>query len=215
VSARACPLCRTRKGKRACPAKGEPICAACCGSHRRVTIDCPDDCVFLTGAHAPGWAGRETEQRRDLRRIAPFLEHLDEPQSRLFFLTLASLHGLRTSHPKLDDYLLAEALHALRLTVETRIKGVLYEHAPADLRASDLMHDLAQLFEGRSEAGQPVAPSDGDLLAVLSGLEDALAHMRRASEGPRAFLELLARLAARLGVEARERAPAKPLIIEP
>ncbi len=215
MSAQACPLCRARKGKRSCPAKGETICAQCCGSQRQVQIDCPDDCTFLTGAHAAGWAGRETEQRRDLRRVAPFLERLDEAQARLFFFAVAGLHGLRATHAQLDDHLLAEALGALRRTLETRVKGVLYEHAPADLRASGLMRDIERLFESRSETGRPLAPDDHDLLAVLRSLESAVLHTPRAAEGPCVFLDTLTRLAARMGVEARERAPAKPLIHEP
>lgn len=215
MSAHACPVCRARKGKRACPAKGDVICAACCGSQRRVTIACPDDCVFLTGAHATGWAGRETEQRRDLRRLAPFLERLDDNQARLFFLTVAGLHGLRADHPGLDDHLLGEALGALRRTVETRVKGVLYEHAPDDLRASGLIRAIEALFEGRSSAGRPLAPDDRDLLSVLRSLEEALAHGRREADGPCTFLDTLTRLAARLGVDARERAAVRPLILEP
>jgi len=77
----ACPLCRQRKGKRACPAKGELICAQCCGTKRRVEIDCPDDCTWL-GGHAGTWEGRETERTRDLRRLAPSLERLSEAQAR-------------------------------------------------------------------------------------------------------------------------------------
>jgi hypothetical protein len=56
-----CPLCLKRKGRRACPAKGAAICPHCCGTKRRVEIDCPEDCVYLEGGHAGAWEGRETE----------------------------------------------------------------------------------------------------------------------------------------------------------
>ena len=39
-----CPICEKRPAKRFCPAKGEKICAICCGEGREVTIDCPMDC---------------------------------------------------------------------------------------------------------------------------------------------------------------------------
>jgi hypothetical protein len=45
-----CPICEKRKPKRFCPAKGEKICAVCCGVEREVTIDCPSDCPYLVAA---------------------------------------------------------------------------------------------------------------------------------------------------------------------
>ncbi len=46
-----CPICEKRKAARFCPAKGEKICAVCCGTEREVTIDCPSDCAYLLAAH--------------------------------------------------------------------------------------------------------------------------------------------------------------------
>ena len=46
-----CPICEKRKAARFCPAKGETICAVCCGTEREVTIDCPSDCSYLVAAH--------------------------------------------------------------------------------------------------------------------------------------------------------------------
>ena len=46
-----CAICEKRPPKRYCPAKGEKICAICCGREREVTIDCPSDCPHLTAAH--------------------------------------------------------------------------------------------------------------------------------------------------------------------
>src|SRR5262249_1830046 len=52
-----CPLCSTRSAKRFCPAKGEKICAICCGAKREVEIYCPSDCTYLR-------AGREYESEK-------------------------------------------------------------------------------------------------------------------------------------------------------
>ena len=41
-----CPICEKRPPKRFCPAKGEKICAVCCGREREVTIDCPPDLLL-------------------------------------------------------------------------------------------------------------------------------------------------------------------------
>jgi hypothetical protein len=208
----ACPLCRQRKGKRACPAKGELICAQCCGTKRRVEIDCPDDCTWL-GGHAGTWEGRETERTRDLRRLAPSLERLSDAQARLFFLSLVGLTGLRAGRRDLGDALLLEAVAALRKTVETREKGILYEHPADDLRAQGLVHELGRLFEAKDEEGALHAPADADLLAVLRALEGALLEVAREGAGPTAFLDTAARLAGRLA--AANRPAARPLIVEP
>jgi hypothetical protein len=115
-----CPVCRQRRGKRACPAKGEPICSQCCGAKRRVEIDCPPDCVFLDGAHAGAWEGRAADRDRDARRVGPFLEGLSEAQGRLVLLSLVGITAIRARRREIDDRLLLEAVRALRKTVETR-----------------------------------------------------------------------------------------------
>ena len=46
-----CPICEKRPPKRFCPAKGEKICAVCCGREREVTIDCLPSCSYLIAAH--------------------------------------------------------------------------------------------------------------------------------------------------------------------
>ena len=88
------------------PRRARTICAHCCGTKRRVEIDCPSDCAYLTGSHAPGWEGRETERRRDARRLAPFVESLSDVQARLLFLALAGIAALRARRRDLDDALL-------------------------------------------------------------------------------------------------------------
>lgn len=215
ASAGPCPLCRQRKAKRACPAKRARICAHCCGTKRRVEIDCPADCVYLTGEHAHGWEGRETERKRDLRRVAPHIQALSEAQARLFFLTLAGLSGIR-SRRELDDRLLGQAVAALRKTAETRGRGILYEHPAEDLRAQGLLQELRGLFETREE-GRSVAPDDRDLLAVLGALEASLGATLREEAGATAFLDTAVRLLERVGASPEPSQPssAKPIILEP
>jgi len=211
-----CPLCRQRKAKRACPAKGAEICAYCCGTKRRIEIDCPADCTYLTGEHAAGWQGRETERRRDLRRVAPRIQGLGEGQGRLFFQALAGINALRAAQKGLEDRLLYQAVTALRKTVETRARGVLYEHPAEDLRAEGLRHELKGLFEATGAEGRASTPDDRDLLAVLSALEACLEDSRRAASGPTVFLDSALRLLGRLEKSAAAPpAASHPLLIEP
>jgi len=207
-----CPLCRQRKGKRACPAKGTEICSQCCGTKRRVEIACPEDCVWL-GAHASAWEGRETERARDVRRLAPHLQGLSEAQARLFFLALVGLSGLRARRPELSDHLMHEAVTALRKTVETRERGILYEHPAQDARAQGLVYELRGLFEAKDASGTAHAPDDRDLVAVLNSLQASLDECLREQAGPTSFLETAARVAGRAVPDSRP-AP-RPLIVQP
>ena len=208
-----CPLCRQRKGRRACPAKATTICAHCCGTKRRVEIDCPADCVYLSGGHAPGWEGRETERRRDARRLAPHLQGLSDVRARMFLLTLAGIHGIHGRRPELTDALLGQAVTALRKTVETRNRGILYDHQAEDLRAQGLVHELRELFEAKDDAGRVVSADDRDLLPVLAALEAALEDTRKEGAGAFALLETAGRIASAAGPTTTSRPGA--LIIEP
>jgi hypothetical protein len=207
----ACPLCRERKGKRACPAKGASICSPCCGGKRLVEIDCPSGCRYLTGAHAPAWEGRETERLRDARRVAPHVEALSEDQQRLFLMGLVGIAEIARSRRELTDALLQQALEAARKTLETRERGVLYEHPVEDLRAQGVLHDLREVFERRDEKGQAITPDDRDLLPVLRGLETAVRGTLREQAGPSAFLETAGRFALQFGQQLRP--TATPLIV--
>jgi hypothetical protein len=209
-----CPLCRQRRGKRACPAKGVAICSQCCGQKRRVEIDCPADCVYLTGAHAGAWEGRTAERDRDARRLAPFLEGLSEGQGRLVLLALVGVTAIRSRRRELDDRMLGEAVAALRKTVETREKGILYEHPAGDARAQGLMHELATLFEARDDEGVRRAPPGRDLAVALLRLERAVSSVRQEGGSPHEFLDTAARLAGRLG-PASGSSSSRPLIVEP
>jgi hypothetical protein len=188
-----CPLCEARKGRRACPAKGAAICAHCCGTKRHVLIDCPNDCAYLAGGD-PGWA-RETTLRRDALRVMQMTEGLGEGQTRLLFLALLGIVGLRARHHGMDDALFASALEAFRKTVETRANGLVYEHAPGDARAAALARDFGALFQAEAASGRQAVPADRDLLAVLRGLERGQAIGDDVS--PCSFLDTVVRLVGR------------------
>jgi hypothetical protein len=209
-----CPLCRQRRGKRACPAKGEAICSQCCGSKRRVEIECPPDCVYLDGAHAGAWEGRAAERDRDARRVGPFLEGLTEDQGRLVLLSLVGITAIRARRREIDDRLLLEAVRALRKTIETKEKGILYEHQAEDARAQGLAHELAGLFEPKDDEGRTHAPADRDLATALARLERAIAATQQEEESSHAFLDTATRVAARLGPPPGAR-PTSGLIVEP
>jgi hypothetical protein len=178
-----CTVCGQRKGKRACPARGDRICSQCCGTKRLVEIDCPPDCLYLTGAHAPGWEGRAADRQRDQRRLGPYVAELTEKQVHLVLIALAAFGGIRARRDDLDDALALEGVVAVRKTAETRDRGVLYEHPPGDARAEELVRELAGVFEARGDDGALHRPADRDLVAALRALEAAIAGTAGASRG--------------------------------
>jgi hypothetical protein len=187
-----------------------------------VEVACPEDCAYLTGDHAGAWDGREAEQRRDLLRIAPFIQSLTEAQSRLVFLALVGIAGLRTARRApgdsalddrvLDDRALGKAVEAYRRTLETRSRGLIYDHVPDDPRAQRLLVELTGLFRAAGPDGQVAEPDDRDLLPALAALDAAIAQTVEQGKGATAFLDTAARLAARMGAPTRA---SRPLIVAP
>jgi hypothetical protein len=154
------------------------------------------------------------ERDRDARRVGPFLEGLSEAQGRLVLLCLVGLSAIRARRRELDDRLVLEAVRALRRTVETREKGILYEHQADDVRAQGLAYELGELFAARDEEGTVHSPADADLARALLRLEQAVESTAKQGESPVAFLDTATRLAARLGPPPGAR-PRTSLIVEP
>jgi hypothetical protein len=206
-----CPLCRARRGKRLCPAKGERICAHCCGTKRRVEIRCPDDCAYLDGSHAGAWEGRETEKRRDARRLAPYLQGLSEGQLQQAFVAIRGIVEMRRRGMLGDDRLLGDALSTLRKTLETRASGVLYDHPAEDARAQRVVAELDEML--LSSPGDVSSPSDRDRLAVVVALDGCVASVLAEGGEATTFLDTAQRLVGEMGEPTP---PASgPLILEP
>lgn len=114
-----CPKCSSRKGKRPCPALGEPICSVCCGEHRLRTIPCPQDCPHLESEFYQQTRRRE----RAAARGRAFMQHLEEafPQGsrrELAFLLQADIyhfgkHGDGASGAIVSNAAMLEALEQL------------------------------------------------------------------------------------------------------
>jgi len=125
-----CPICEKRKPERFCPAKGEKICAVCCGTEREVTIDCPSDCSYLVAAHR-----YENEHQRSLPADTPLLEE-KIPQDTVYghqqlMSALAfSIAKFCAVQPSATDPDVLAALQALAQTYKTLGSGIIYEKPP-------------------------------------------------------------------------------------
>jgi len=166
-----CPICEKRKAVRFCPAKGERICAVCCGTEREVTIDCPADCVYLVAAHR-----YEDEHQRSLPADTPLLDEklpqdaIHMHQEMLAGLAFAAAKFCAAQPSAADPDVLA-ALQALAETYRTLRSGIYYEKPPQALLPRDLYGALASFLDeakqqGPSRTGSP-AIKDFEIFYLL------------------------------------------------
>ena len=189
-----CPLCGQRKAKRACPALGRQICAACCGTKRLVEIQCPSDCVYLASAREHPAAAVLRREQRDFALLVQSMRDLNERQSQLFFLVSRFL--IQYEPPELQpltDDDVAEAAAALAATLETSIRGVIYEHRPASLSAERLLNALKPLLT--QAGGHGGTAFERDAAVVMRRVEETARGVHTEDKpNRRAFLELVGRV---------------------
>jgi hypothetical protein len=166
-----CPICEKRKGARFCPAKGETICAVCCGTGREVTIDCTPDCPHLLAAHR-----YEDEHPRALSAETPLLDvnlpsdvvHTHQQLMAALAFTIAKFCA--TQHDATDPDVLA-GIQALAETYKTLRSGIYYEkppdaHLPRELYAG-LTAFIAEVKQQQEERSNSAALKDSDIFFIL------------------------------------------------
>jgi hypothetical protein len=188
-----CPLCGTRKARRACPALGYQICRVCCGTKRQIEIRCPTDCVYLTSAleHPPAVVQRQ--QERALALLVETVRDFNDRQGTLF---LAIANAIGSYQPPalqtLTDADVVDAAAALAATYETAARGVIYEHRPSSQIAIRLAGSIRNLLADAGRAGG--SAFERDAAVVLRRLERSAAAARSIHpDNPRTFLDLLTR----------------------
>jgi hypothetical protein len=166
-----CSICEKRKAERFCPAKGEKICAVCCGKEREVSIDCPSDCSYLVAAHR-----YEDQHQRSLPADTPLLD-VKVPQD-IIYTHQNLLSGIAftaakfsAAHPALTDVDVLAALQALAETYKTLGSGIYYEKPPGATLPRELYGALAQfLNEAKQQPPErPGAPpvKDSEVFSLL------------------------------------------------
>lgn len=214
----ACPLCGTRRARRACPALGQQICAGCCGAKRLTEIACPTDCPYLTTAREHPSAAIVRQHERDVVLFVQFLRDLNERQSQLLLMIATFLIRYRPPglHRVIDDDV-EDAVEAMAATFETASRGVIYEHRPASLQAERLVSALKPLLLGA--AGRHAGSAfERDAAVVLRRVKEAGLKARTQYPGNRrAFIELLTRIirAQEPGADGPVQDPDPPRLIVP
>jgi hypothetical protein len=162
-----CPICEKRKAARFCPAKGEKICAVCCGTEREVTIDCPSDCSYLVAAHR-----YEDEHRRSLPADAPLLDEkipqdIVYTHQQLMAALAFSIAKFCAVQPVTVDADVLAAIEALAQTYKTLSSGIIYEKPPdaplpRELYAA-LITFITEVKKQQAEHANSAALKDMDL----------------------------------------------------
>jgi hypothetical protein len=155
-----CPICGKRKAARYCPAKGEQICAVCCGTEREATISCPADCPYLVAAHR-----YEDQHRRAVAADTPFTEERLPPdivhtQQQLMSLLAFQIAKFASSELNATDPDVLAAVAALAATYKTLQSGLLYEKIPEIpaqrnlyLALTEFLNEIKQKAAGSGDRG--------------------------------------------------------------
>jgi hypothetical protein len=210
-----CPLCRQRRGRRACPALGEQICTVCCGTKRLVEVRCPSDCPYLVTAREHPAAIVVRQQRQDLGILVEFIRDLNARQSQLFFLIATVIARYRSSDlESIVDDDVAEAAGSLASTFETAVRGVIYEHRTASIPATRLATSLKSAL-AEASAGSGTTAFERDAAVILRRIEQAARRVQEVdATRSRAFIGLLERVVQRPDEPPRE-PDSEPRLIVP
>ena len=191
-----CPICGKRPPKRFCPAKGEKICAICCGREREVTIDCPSGCPHLVAAHR-----YEAEHRQPLspeefpyRDIQFPVDFVYERWPVVTSIATAIL-VFQVQHKGVDDSAVYSALEALAEMYRTLGSGIYYERPPDAPLARALYAQIAHALQEfqRNEPGRSNLPrlKDSDIFQLLVFLLRVGKQESNGRPRSRAFLDFL------------------------
>jgi hypothetical protein len=191
-----CPICEKRKPKRFCPAKGEKICAVCCGVEREVTIDCPSDCAYLIAARRYEHEHRKPLSPNDLpyRDLDFSMDLVHERSAAISGLGYTVLKFANENRATADSEALA-ALSALAETYRTLGTGIYYERPPeAPLPRAlygQLVEFLHEYEKQEAERAGLGGLKDSEVFYLLVFLLRIGRHETNGRPRSRAFLDFL------------------------
>ena len=194
----ACVICAKRRPERFCPAKGEKICAPCCGREREVTLDCPPDCAYFVAAHRYEHEHRKLPAESDIPfpgvEFSSSLIYEREP----FLSGLAfSVSQFAANQPGLTDEHALTAIKALAETYRTLVSGIYYERPPSMQPAAALYSALASFIQEykkkESERLGFSALKDSEIFYALVFLARLIRNWTNGRPRARIYLQFLRR----------------------
>ena len=190
-----CPICNQRKVKRFCPARGDNICAVCCGTEREVTIDCPSDCPHLVASRKYDDGRRQIDWSKIPFADVQLSFEFAQSHALLLMTLLSSIWEYAREHRQVVDTDAIAALQALAESYRTLSSGLYYEKPPDYLYQRELYQGLKATLE---EFERVQAQRQGLVTMRNSDLRDSLIYLTqlgamRANGRPkgRAFLDLI------------------------
>ena len=189
----ACPLCEKRKPKRPCPARGDLICARCCGEQREVSIECPFECSYLRESRNRDHKGIHPKDfpYNDIQIDDQFIRRHAELLSESAQQILAGFAKI----PGAVDTDVQQALDGLIRTQKTLDSGLYYDSRPDAAFAAALFDHLQEALRAFRETDKQrvgfTRVHEADILKVLvflyrMGLDRDNGRLRG-----RAFLDFL------------------------
>jgi hypothetical protein len=166
-----CSLCETRKEKRFCSALHARICAACCGTHRELILDCPSDCSYLQQAR--GYERFRPELFEDERWFAHVQveEDLLDAHSVLLQAFLESITQSALANSSLRDRDVIDALTALvAVSRRASIPACIMNRRPPSLAQQAVIEELRDVIADYDEEGRDIGDThlrDSDALKAL------------------------------------------------
>ena len=164
-----CSPCQIRKEKRFCPALHARICAACCGTHRELILDCPSGIYWKQARAYDRFRPELLEDERWFVHVQ--VEDLLEAHPLLLEDLLESITQSALGNSSLRDRDVIEALTALARSFETHANsGLHYEPMGPSLAQQALIQELRAVIADYDAESQEVSElhlHDNDALKAL------------------------------------------------
>ena len=171
-----CPICKKRKAKRFCPARGDSICAVCCGTEREVTIDCPSDCSYLISSRQYDAGRREIDWKSLPFSDVEISYEFAQSHAPLLMTLLACVARYAGQHRQVVDTDAVESLRTLAESYRTLSSGLYYEKPPDFLYQRELYQELKAALE---EFQRTEAQREGLISTRNSDIRDALIYLTK------------------------------------
>ncbi len=194
-----CTICNKRKAKRFCPARGDSICAICCGTEREVSIDCPSDCPHLMASRKYDADRRQIDRSNIPFSDAEISHEFAQAHTPLMIALLSCIGRYSREHRQVVDTDVVASLKALAESYRTLSSGLYYEKLPDYLYQRELYQQLKADLE---EFQQVETQRLGLTSTRNSDIRDALIYLTqlgsiRSNGRPkgRAFLDMIREVA--------------------
>ncbi len=181
--AESCLLCSKKKATRLCPVYNSLICSQCCGTKRRRTISCPDNCSYLI-------AGRTYAARRlaVVQAQTKFQEQFAEV-IRTIEKALVEIRRLRFRD--LIDSEVKEGLDLVIKTNETLAKGIIYEYKTVDPKIQSIIDAVQEMVNRHIDGKTKPTIDRKEAILCLRFIFDSVKLQLKPGKGKTSYLDFI------------------------